>query len=231
MYGLRGISNFYEGGTRSDFIVVAHPEYALGKVGSSNGFGPGWDLSRVPHELSGGPAALRLRRAGSDQLLQRITVPLQTLPPPKARALAKKAQKDACSQSAKSGPPAPSSSFEVFLQALGSLIDDSESSHFRRTRMEDVQGRDLGSDGRLTSGYFNNIIEAGVASHRKDMHGSLLELARRHRRDPEAVEHELLKTGSWRFWAKELEAVRAQLRRLATKQQDTLLALTAGVEV
>ncbi|CAE7463805.1 unnamed protein product, partial [Symbiodinium sp. KB8] len=88
-----------------------------------------------------------------------------------------------------------------------------------------VQGRELGCDGRLTSGYFNNILEAGVASHRKEMQGSLLELARRYKRDPEAVEHELLKSGSWRFWASELETVCGQRTRLATKQRDTLLGL------
>eukprot|EP00439_Symbiodinium_sp_Y106_P069603 s118_g12.t1 len=164
MYGLRGITNLYEGGTRSDYIVVAHPEFALGKVGSCRGFGAKWDLSRVPHELAGGPAA------------------------------------------------APD-------------YNDGASSHFRRTRMEDVQGRELGCDGRLTSGYFNNILEAGVASHRKEMQGSLLELARRYKREPEAVEHELLKSGSWRFWATELETVCGQRKRLATKQRDTLLGL------
>ncbi|OLQ14217.1 hypothetical protein AK812_SmicGene1702 [Symbiodinium microadriaticum] len=220
MYGLRGITNLYEGGTRSDYIVVAHPEFALGKVGSGRGFGAKWDLSKVPHELAGGPAAARLRRAGSAQLLQRITVPLQTLPSPQERAVAKKAQRGARgAPGERSQAPGLGKNFNVFLAALSSLVDDGESSHFRRTRMEDVQGRELGCDGRLTSGYFNNILEAGVASHRKEMQGSLLELARRYKRDPEAVEHELLKSGSWRFWASELETVCGQRTRLATKQR------------
>lgn len=34
MYGLRLINNFYAdfAGTRSDFVVVGHPEYNLGKA-------------------------------------------------------------------------------------------------------------------------------------------------------------------------------------------------------
>ena len=210
MYGLRGISNFYEGGTRSDFIVVAHPEYALGKVGSSRGFDQKWDLSQVPTRPPAGPHTLRLRNCGAD-MLERVSVPLQTLPNPRDRVLAKKAM----SESVLPAPqPAMDTDFQAFLSGLRDVLGDSEPSHFRRTREEDVKGKALGYEGRLTSGYFNNITEAGIASHRRGTHESLLDLARRYVTDPEAVACELRLNGSWRYWATELKAVLRQERKL-----------------
>ncbi|CAK9000770.1 Chorein_N domain-containing protein [Durusdinium trenchii] len=215
MYGLRGITNLYEGGTRSDYIVVAHPEYALGRVGSGRGFDQKWDQSKVATRPPGGPMTLRLRDAGAE-LLQRVTVPLQTLPNPRERVLAKK-----CSSAGRIGQKLPGldQDFQAFLHVLRSVLGDAEPSHFRRTRDEDVQSRPLGYDGRLTSGYFNNITEAGVSSHRRQTHDCLLELARRYVSDPEAVACELRLNGSWRYWARELQLVLRQERKLFDQQR------------
>ncbi|CAK9022317.1 unnamed protein product [Durusdinium trenchii] len=210
-----GITNLYEGGTRSDYIVVAHPEYALGRVGSGRGFDQKWDQSKVATRPPGGPMTLRLRDAGAE-LLQRVTVPLQTLPNPRERVLAKK-----CSSAGRIGQKLPGldQDFQAFLHVLRSVLGDAEPSHFRRTRDEDVQSRPLGYDGRLTSGYFNNITEAGVSSHRRQTHDCLLELARRYVSDPEAVACELRLNGSWRYWARELQLVLRQERKLFDQQR------------
>ncbi|CAJ1422679.1 unnamed protein product [Effrenium voratum] len=214
-----GITNLYEGGTRSDYIVVAHPEFALGKVGSSRGYSKKWDTSKIPTSPPGGPLALRLRRAGSGTL-QRVTVPLQTLPNPRERAMAKKAV-----------APAPrcaspmDQDFQAFRHALQEVLGSSEPSHCRRTKDEDVQGRQMGFDHRLTSGYFNNITEAPLACRRRDTTESLLELSRRLATEPQATERDLLRSGSWRYWAKELEKVLQQERRLGVGHHKKLQEL------
>lgn len=227
MYGLRGISNFYEGGTRSDFIVVAHPEYALGKVGSCRGFDQKWDQSQVPTRPPAGPSTLRLRNAGAD-LLERISVPLQTLPNPRDRVIAKAVSAQSITRSPMRLAPVDTD-FQAFLHALREVLGDSEPSHFRRTREEDVKGKALGYEGRLTSGYFNNITEAGVSSHRRGTHESLLDLARRYASDPEAVACELRLNGSWRYWARELQSVIRQHRTLEEVRRTHARALSTRI--
>lgn len=63
MHGLRGINNLFEGGTRSDFIILGNPEHSLGRVRSSAGRLPGWDAG-VPPGPKRSIAADRLRRSG-----------------------------------------------------------------------------------------------------------------------------------------------------------------------
>eukprot|EP00931_Biecheleriopsis_adriatica_P056609 TRINITY_DN33547_c0_g1_i2.p1 TRINITY_DN33547_c0_g1~~TRINITY_DN33547_c0_g1_i2.p1 ORF type:complete len:961 (-),score=175.95 TRINITY_DN33547_c0_g1_i2:103-2985(-) len=49
MYSLRSINNMYSefAGSRSDFIIVGHPEFQYGKVYSSSRVPPGWDMRDV----------------------------------------------------------------------------------------------------------------------------------------------------------------------------------------
>merc|ERR1712232_1054685 len=53
MYGLRacGGNHFsYYGGGRSDFVVLQHLEFNLGRIGCENGVGGRWDTSRSAHK-------------------------------------------------------------------------------------------------------------------------------------------------------------------------------------
>eukprot|EP00930_Biecheleria_cincta_P064588 TRINITY_DN50191_c0_g1_i1.p1 TRINITY_DN50191_c0_g1~~TRINITY_DN50191_c0_g1_i1.p1 ORF type:complete len:220 (-),score=40.97 TRINITY_DN50191_c0_g1_i1:6-665(-) len=209
MYSLRNINNLYEGGTRSDFIVVGHPEFCQGQAGSDRGYGPGWDTTPVPTYPKEGPAVARLKKAGSEQLLRRLTLELGSKPDCHARAMANKRV------------PAPSEKllrydFDAFLDALRNLAGDADCSDQRRRSVNDALPQ-LSSDGRLTTGFLNSVAQAGVSSHTRQMHAGLYRLAERLKSEPKVLEHELLMSGSWRQWAAELETVRKQRRQVEVK--------------
>mmetsp|Transcript_96910 Transcript_96910/g.172499 ORF Transcript_96910/g.172499 Transcript_96910/m.172499 type:complete len:195 (-) Transcript_96910:88-672(-) len=66
MYGLRkGGGNHYAmfAGSRSDFIVVGHPEFNIGKLASEKGVGGQWDTRRCPSRPARGHVMEKLRHS------------------------------------------------------------------------------------------------------------------------------------------------------------------------
>mmetsp|Transcript_24480 Transcript_24480/g.68780 ORF Transcript_24480/g.68780 Transcript_24480/m.68780 type:complete len:245 (+) Transcript_24480:140-874(+) len=91
MYALRGINNNYAdfAGSRSDFVVVGHPEFNLGRNSADYGFPGGWDTSPIPRYPAKNAAGEKLRREGHGPLVRRLTS--QASPKPlKERALARR---------------------------------------------------------------------------------------------------------------------------------------------
>jgi len=222
MYSLRKVNNMYEGGSRSDFVVLGHPEFCLGKAGADRGYGPKWDTTSIPTYPKRGAAISRLRSAGSEQLLKRLTVELGAKPAPQARARTKKQQEEERGSVAN---PDVRGNFEAFLSALRDLGGEADWSHFRRRSMDDAPAQ-LSYDGRLTTGFLNSIKEAGVSKHRLDMHEGLLELADKYKSNPKVVERDLLASGSWQYWANELASVKNQRRIKHVKHQRSLTSLS-----
>eukprot|EP00442_Polarella_glacialis_P030376 CAMPEP_0115094790 /NCGR_PEP_ID=MMETSP0227-20121206/28603_1 /TAXON_ID=89957 /ORGANISM="Polarella glacialis, Strain CCMP 1383" /LENGTH=220 /DNA_ID=CAMNT_0002487931 /DNA_START=79 /DNA_END=738 /DNA_ORIENTATION=- len=218
MYSLRKMNNLYEGGGRSDFIILGHPEFRLGIVGSDKGYPPGWDTTATPMHPKIGVAISRLKRAGSAQLLQRISVPLGTTPKVQDRVLAKKSLQEArgCGQS--QSTPDLEGDFDAFLAALRDAVGTFAGASRRHRSLEDAPPK-FGFEGRITSGGANHRKEAGIFQHRLNLSDGLVELADRLKSAPEATERDLLVTGSWRFWARELESVHRQQRVEASRHR------------
>mmetsp|Transcript_108645 Transcript_108645/g.306250 ORF Transcript_108645/g.306250 Transcript_108645/m.306250 type:complete len:207 (+) Transcript_108645:138-758(+) len=191
MYGLRGINNIYEGGSRSDFVVVGHPEYCLGRIRSSKGLGKDWDVTQVPAYPKRSAAADRLRRSGSTQILvKRLTNPPHTSP--RDRALAK------TSQGVKMDHETDyRADFNKFLDALRS-----------QENMPTFRAPD-----RVIAGSGNHIGSSGTCRHYELVREELADLADKLRRDPAGTERQLLVSDSWRYYATRLEQARRRQRQ------------------
>mmetsp|Transcript_6297 Transcript_6297/g.13581 ORF Transcript_6297/g.13581 Transcript_6297/m.13581 type:complete len:233 (-) Transcript_6297:205-903(-) len=221
MYALRGINNRYEGGTRSDFVVVGHPEYQLGKVRAcSYGFPAGWDVSNVPMLPKRSAVADSFRRRGGStrSLVKKLT---STTPrgSPRSRALAAAASqavgRTGTDQQAASGVvesglrstsrnrPAKTAKeeFEEFLKVLSS---------------PESLPLCLPS-ARLTGGSCNHLSSAGAVRHYERMNEEILTWAKRYQRDPVATRQELNLSQAWRYYADHLRRAAQQGAVLKSK--------------
>lgn len=200
MYGLRGINNMYSehAGTRSDYVIVGHPEYNRGRVGCMHGFGPGWSAKPTPCEPKQSPAIARLRRNGSAKLVEHLaTVHIEPQPGTQARALAKKQRarsSSALSSGARGGIDIGDlrNNFDAFIAALSSpetmpVCKPSE---------------------RVTMGAGNHMEQGGLCRRYSALNEELAELAARLQRDRAATERDLLVSNSWKYYALQLEQAR-----------------------
>eukprot|EP00929_Paragymnodinium_shiwhaense_P119065 TRINITY_DN90954_c0_g1_i1.p1 TRINITY_DN90954_c0_g1~~TRINITY_DN90954_c0_g1_i1.p1 ORF type:complete len:215 (-),score=45.95 TRINITY_DN90954_c0_g1_i1:108-752(-) len=199
MYGLRKINNMYEGGTRSDFVVVGHPEYQMGAVRAARGYDAKWDTTPIPMLPAKSVAKDRLRQSGSAQLLQRLRAPLED-PPTRERAQGRSAKEYANSRKALAGDLR--ADFDRFIAAMKSEA------------LPTYQGGD-----RITSGAGNHLADAGACRHYKIVNDELADLAARLKRQPEVTEYELLATDSWRYYALRLEQARRRGIQSAAQQE------------
>eukprot|EP00928_Gymnodinium_smaydae_P088032 TRINITY_DN72194_c0_g1_i1.p1 TRINITY_DN72194_c0_g1~~TRINITY_DN72194_c0_g1_i1.p1 ORF type:complete len:274 (+),score=36.56 TRINITY_DN72194_c0_g1_i1:53-874(+) len=74
MWGLREMTNHYGffAGTRSDFLIVGHPEYQKGKVGADHGIGEGWS-GRGPMKRAHSATAAKLQASAKLRLSQSLS--------------------------------------------------------------------------------------------------------------------------------------------------------------
>mmetsp|Transcript_40358 Transcript_40358/g.75440 ORF Transcript_40358/g.75440 Transcript_40358/m.75440 type:complete len:226 (-) Transcript_40358:75-752(-) len=202
MYGLRSINNMYSehAGKRSDFVIVGHPEYNYGKVGSANGFGPGWCTDTNPMEPKTSPAIARLRRNGSAKLIKHLATVHDTPPPkPQERALAKKQRASSTSALRPGGEGSVDAgdltkNFDAFIAALLSpetmpVCRPSE---------------------RVIIGASNYMRAGGLCKRYSLLNEELAELAERLKRNRAATERDLLMTKSWKYYALQLDQARRQ---------------------
>lgn len=199
MWGLRRINNGYTGGTRSDFVIIGHPEFNLGQAGSESGLGPGWDCRPNPHHPRSSEAGERLRRAGSGSLLARLTA----APAPatceglKGRALAHGRRAASCA-------PVVPLGFDGLLAML---------------RAGESALPTCAPPDRVTAGAANHLSTSSICGHYAALTEELASLAGRLRRDPDGTEHALLATGSWKHYAQALDDARRREARLVAQRR------------
>mmetsp|Transcript_17588 Transcript_17588/g.41338 ORF Transcript_17588/g.41338 Transcript_17588/m.41338 type:complete len:216 (-) Transcript_17588:96-743(-) len=182
MYGLRLINNFYAdfAGTRSDFVIVGHPEYNLGKAQSDYGYKEGWDNRPIPSKPGRSLPGDRIQRKGKAAYLEALAKPACKASY-KERALAK-SQSDTQVRARAGGRDA------------GSTID---------TFLEELQAMEKlppCSPNRLTSGWANDIRSQPVMKHYSAVQEDLEVLRRRLHRTPSAVKAELQQDDAWRYY-------------------------------
>lgn len=220
MYGLRKMNNLYKehAGSRGDFIIVGHPEWQIGKVKADIGLKQ-WDETLPKSHPAKSAAADRLRRNGTAALLKRLT---QDFPSsPRERTLAKKkASSSTSSMERLTGTVAPLSDREAFDEFLQMVSSPSS-----RLALQ-PHGTPI------VAGSGNDLKHSGICRHYDSLTEQLEEISQRLRRDPERVKAELLHSGSWRYWARQLELADAQkgkerhVKRLAHSHTQQVLSLT-----
>lgn len=223
MYGLRRLNNAYSehAGSRSDFIIVGHPEYNKGKVFGEvlspprlgRSVAPKWD-ERKPHcHPKRSPAADRLRQTGVGNLWNRVGT-VQSSPPPtlKARALSR-------SQSLGAGPRAGRSDTAVDLgDGLGDLRNSF--GDFVRAMALPLPHFEPPGEG-LGSGSSNVRAASGTRRHYSGMRTHLEEVQEQLKSNPEHAQRELWETNSWKYYALQLEnARRLEARRRTAVTKD-----------
>lgn len=198
MYSLRSINNMYSehAGSRSDFIIVGHPEFTDGKVRcSERGLPNSWDTRPKPHMV---PA--RARSTGA-LLLRRLTE-VQPSATYKERALERKRGEQVAAASAAMSAQRlpPTRDFNVFLDELSRSEPERE---FRA----DV------ADTRTPASHAGTVGYAAVCRHFSRIDGELGDLRTQFRRDPEGTRKKLRESGAWRYYAEHAE----QAKRLETQ--------------
>lgn len=211
MYGLRKINNVYEGGERGDFVVVGHPEFQAGREAAAYGYSKKWDTTNVRMHPKRGPAADRLRRSGSAQLVRHLgEVPAEPRPGPRERA-------------AKRGPSASAAESAAFLQADVRLDFDE---FIKALKSPELLSQCLPTC-RITAGAANHVGTAGGSRHYEVCRDEISDLAFRMRRDPVMTERDLLASESWRYWANKLEQARRRQRASQRQLRHSSAAVAA----
>jgi len=212
MYSLRKINNQYSdfAGTRSDFVIVGHPEFNLGKKGCENGYEPGWDTTPVPSHKARSLPADRMRRDGSANHIRRLTE-LSPKPSLKSRALARSSSgfKDRGQLSIAGGGA---------FQSVDAFMEDlSRSDSLPPVGMQVT-----------AAGYGNHIRSQPKCKHYSMVQEDLTEMRTRIKSSPAKVRDELLQDDAWRYFASHLEQARrreAQHRRQCDKKMDGVTAI------
>mmetsp|Transcript_5769 Transcript_5769/g.10320 ORF Transcript_5769/g.10320 Transcript_5769/m.10320 type:complete len:216 (-) Transcript_5769:162-809(-) len=201
MYGLRRINNFYAdyAGTRSDFVIVGHPEYNLGKVQSDYGYKEGWDNRGIPSLPARNMAGDRIQRMGKAAYLQALAKPSQK-PKYKERALAKSHSDTQVGSRAGAGSSA--GDVDAFLEELQSL-----------ERLPPC------APNRLTSGWANDIRSQPVMKHYSSVQEDLEVLRRRLQRTPSMVKAELQQDDTWRYYALYLQQAKKNGEQIRQTKQ------------
>lgn len=219
MYALRKINNHYAdfAGTRSDFLVVGHPEFNLGVAGCDGGYKPEWDTTPTPHHIPRSLPGDRMRRSGSLAHIKRVTSPtLDTTGRPvkgtlKARALSRSA----------SHPIDPG---KLPIDAGGSFQDiDSFMADLARSAKLPPVGMQVAS-----AGYGNHIRGQPKCKHYAMVQEDLNDFRVRMKSAPQKVREELLEDDAWKYFASHLEQARrreAEHRRQCNKAIKTLSAV------
>eukprot|EP00933_Yihiella_yeosuensis_P027282 TRINITY_DN21163_c0_g1_i1.p1 TRINITY_DN21163_c0_g1~~TRINITY_DN21163_c0_g1_i1.p1 ORF type:complete len:218 (-),score=41.89 TRINITY_DN21163_c0_g1_i1:133-786(-) len=193
MYSLRSINNMYSehAGSRSDFIILGHPEFKLGKAHfASRSYSASWDARPLPAHPS--KSIARSRSTGA--LVQQLSSP-----PPwctlKEKALQKASTKNKMQVLPTSPRGGAMSSFAAFEEALKNC--------------------DYGNDIRTAASVAQNKGHFATSRNFAELHKQVLDVKEKMKADPKKTRASLKSTGSWKVFAVHLEQekkMEAQLR-------------------
>jgi len=222
MYGLRHINNNFKehAGSRSDFIILGHPEFQDGKVRSElKGMDRNkWDTERrtVPgsHVARTEPIRLGRKSRSAAELVHNVSFPE---PRPSFQDRAKQRPDRGV---VKIEQP-PGRDFNEFLAQLTAPEDSSAAlsthtqsgtvnfshqrcrSHMKPEEMTPAMARTAPM--RNTHTYANSLGWAHTCRHYAGVHDELLELRQKYIANPEKAVRELLRADTWRYYASHLQ--------------------------
>lgn len=193
MYTLRKINPHYveHADCRSDALVLQHPEFTGGKVRAQYGPGKLWDETRPRCHPRRSPVADRVHRAGSRELVRRVA---QRTEDWRLDASRKTMRLDV--RTPEVGRRAKT--FGEFIETLGAM-----------DQLPDLASSTTG----IRAGSSNNRKHIGPCRHYDSLHEELNAVRDRLKCQPEATKKLLIGTGSWKFWAEQLEQADQQRRK------------------
>lgn len=203
MYGLRGINNMYSehAGTRSDYIIVGHPEYQHGKVKSQSGFGSAWDTKSAVH-----PRKCLAASRSHGKLMAELTSP-EPWVPLKERTLRKQQQKDASSGSSSPGGLPRNATTGMLHKDLHAFLEKLS------TPEEEFQH---GRTPRTPLSFAKSKRQATVCRHFAARHEEIDDIRMQFKQSPDATQRKLEESGAWKYYALQMEQdqrLRAQFQK------------------
>jgi len=207
MFALRKINNNYSdfAGTRSDFVVVGHPEFNSGKVVEE--WPSGWDTTPIKSKPKRSlPGDRMMRNGGHRELIRRIAGS-ESRPGYKERALAREKSEPGLLRQ-----PRTQDRHGMDLDSFIAALD-------RPGKLPPC------SPHRITAGYANHISSQPVCKYYESMQGELGDLKARLQVAPEETRAELASSDSWRYYADRLEQAQrngAKLDRERRRQESVL---------
>lgn len=199
MYSLRKINNLYSehAGSRSDFIIVGHPEFNYGKVKLERGFSKDWDTRRV--------VGLRnniIKVPSEGALAARLTAP-----GPQG-SLRERAERRAAGTSPRLSPASgagSSAGFESFLAAI------------TQREAGAAAGSSPGLAQRTAASIARKECHSSASRLFSNIHEELGVVREQLRSRPEETRRRLKEGGAWRYYAGHLE----QERRVESTMRNT----------
>mmetsp|Transcript_119725 Transcript_119725/g.284430 ORF Transcript_119725/g.284430 Transcript_119725/m.284430 type:complete len:216 (-) Transcript_119725:35-682(-) len=211
MYGLRCINNMYSehAGKRSDFIIVGHPEFQMGKVHSSTRHFPAWDMRPVPSK----PGKCMASNRSKPVLVRQLSAPgpVGSL---KQRALEHSSKPEVPSASPRGSLVGDYFAFE---QALHDMARHEQEAKYSREQVM-----------RTAASYACRNGHSATCRNFATLHRELDDLRMKLEDEPEKTRESLRATNSWRYYAKHLEQAKqleSDLRRQRQQMAPTVQAL------
>mmetsp|Transcript_105314 Transcript_105314/g.335247 ORF Transcript_105314/g.335247 Transcript_105314/m.335247 type:complete len:238 (-) Transcript_105314:340-1053(-) len=208
MYGLRSINNMYaeHAGSRSDFIIVGHPEYKHGRNRSETaGLGSGWDTKRAMHPQ---------KCLAASRSLGTLTSAL-TSPEPWVPLKEKTLHRQALSREFRATSPSGSLGGSMRKSSSsGSLHRDFDTfiEHLNTPQADHVSGRTA----RTPLSFAKNKRSVTVCRHFAARQEEIDDIRRQMQKAPDATERRLRETGTWKYYALQMEQdqrLKAQFER------------------
>mmetsp|Transcript_45887 Transcript_45887/g.127325 ORF Transcript_45887/g.127325 Transcript_45887/m.127325 type:complete len:217 (+) Transcript_45887:145-795(+) len=184
MYALRSINNLYSehAGKRSDFVILGHPEFKNGKARSDHLSEP-WDTRR----------ALQPRRNLARSRSLGALVGQLSYVEPRAPYKVRSRERESA-RVARADAPALREDMDAFLSELAARAEESPSIEVPVVRTATSHAKTMGW--------------TPVCRHATELNGSLGDLRERLLTDPIGTRKKLQASGSWKYYAEQLERAR-----------------------
>lgn len=192
MYGLRSINNMFaeHAGSRSDFIIVGHPEYQHGKIKSETALSRGWDTKRAVQSPKCLAASRSFGTLVSDLSRPEPWVPL------KEKTLRKQTLAREFAATSPEGKLGRSSSTGSLHRDFNAFIE-----HLNAPQEQHVNGRTA----RTPLSFAKNKRQATVCRHFAARHEEIDDLRKQFQTQPDATQKLLRDSGAWRYYALQME--------------------------
>ena len=197
-------------GKRSDFIIVGHPEFQMGKVHSSTRQFPAWDMRPVPSK----PGKSLAKNRSVPNLVRQLSAPgpVGNL---KARALQKHSSKLEVLHASPRGSIV--ASFDAFERAIHDMAaHEQEAKYAREQRM------------RTAASYASKKGHSATCRNFANLHRELNDLREKLEVEPEKTREALLSTSAWKYYAKHLEQAQ-QLESDLRRQRHNLAPMVQAL--
>eukprot|EP00441_Pelagodinium_beii_P035193 CAMPEP_0197630458 /NCGR_PEP_ID=MMETSP1338-20131121/7937_1 /TAXON_ID=43686 ORGANISM="Pelagodinium beii, Strain RCC1491" /NCGR_SAMPLE_ID=MMETSP1338 /ASSEMBLY_ACC=CAM_ASM_000754 /LENGTH=215 /DNA_ID=CAMNT_0043201677 /DNA_START=97 /DNA_END=744 /DNA_ORIENTATION=- len=192
-------------GQRSDFIIVGHPEFQMGKVPAARSSFPQWDTRTQPTK----PGKHLARARSTSALVNQLSDP-GPIGDLKMRALEKSRSK--MQVLAPSSPRGQlGNNFDAFEEELMRMAKHEEAAPKREQKLRTAAGCAQAKGSSATCRQFGGL------------HKDVMDIREKLKANPKQTREALLQTGAWKYYATHLEQAKQmedQLRHDRARMED-----------